>query len=233
MARSKLLLMVIVLELAVLAGMALARWLDANARGNNELIRTLAAQGEPWIFRQTDMVLLGDSLFALANWPALLPQYKLANRGVPGETIREIGARLGPALELRPRYLVLLMGTNNINLGDSLATMQAQYEAVLNRVLAAHQPVVLTLVPGTVNDSAQHAAFNNNAQMFNRYLQSLCQKHQLTCLELEPAQADLSAWRTSDGLHPNAAGYVQWAQRIAQWLQALEATTHTNLPSTT
>jgi lysophospholipase L1-like esterase len=96
-----------------------------------------------------DLILFGDSL--AAGWPRELhgqafPGRRVWNFGLPGDRIQNALWRLGKVAtaHLRPREVVLLLGTNNLGDGDPPEAIAA----VLRQALALWgdpRPVVLTV----------------------------------------------------------------------------------------
>ncbi|NNM74956.1 GDSL-type esterase/lipase family protein [Enterovirga aerilata] len=100
-----------------------------------------------------DLILLGDSL--AAAWPSHLqgeafPGRRVLNLGLPGDRIQNTLWRLrgGETAHLRPRELVLLLGTNNLGDGDPPDAIAAGLAAVLRRALSlwtGARPLVVTV----------------------------------------------------------------------------------------
>ncbi|MHB8810800.1 MAG: GDSL-type esterase/lipase family protein [Desulfobulbaceae bacterium] len=78
-----------------------------------------------------NILLLGDSLIEYGDWSSLLPEYRIMNRGIAGETAGELAARLGRELDpdSDPRHIIILSGTNDLLMGD--ATFPAVFETML------------------------------------------------------------------------------------------------------
>jgi lysophospholipase L1-like esterase len=76
--------------------------------------------------------LVGDSL--AADFP---PEPGLLIRGWPSETIAELRARVGEALERRPGVLILLTGANDVLRGRDPRVIAEQYDALLAECRAA------------------------------------------------------------------------------------------------
>lgn len=115
------------------------------------------------------MVLLGDSLTeqggtlpgasgvpldlrAFAPWAwgnNLLSQGFdiLANLGIGGQTTGQIRARIGVVLDLKPGWVHLLCGTNNMGLATGLADAKADIAAMLDTFRNAGIRVVLGTIP--------------------------------------------------------------------------------------
>lgn len=113
--------------------------------------RALAAS----VPRQTDLIILGDSL--AAGWPLSLleeaaPQgTRIFNFGLPGERIQNTLWRLHEidTSHLRPRIVVVLLGTNNLGDGDAAATILAGLSTlvVLMRTLWGNPRIILISIP--------------------------------------------------------------------------------------
>ncbi len=100
-----------------------------------------------------DLILLGDSL--AASWPAALypeafPGRRVLNLGLSGDRIQNTLWRLGAMniQHLRPREVVLLLGTNNLGDGDEAEAIARGIEKVLSNarlVWAEPQTFVVTI----------------------------------------------------------------------------------------
>ncbi len=86
-----------------------------------------------------DLILLGDSL--AASWPATLypeafPGRRVLNLGLTGDRVQNTLWRLGVMniQHLRPREIVLLLGTNNLGDGDEVEAIACGIERLLSNV---------------------------------------------------------------------------------------------------
>lgn len=87
-----------------------------------------------------DLVLFGDSL--AAAWPEALlhsafPGWRVFNFGLPGDRVQNSLWRLAsiPTTHLRPRALVMLLGTNNLGDGDPPEAIAQGLAAVLEAAI--------------------------------------------------------------------------------------------------
>lgn len=80
------------------------------------------------------VLLLGDSLVEYGDWPELLGGYRTVNRGMAGETVGELSARLGREVEgiADPDHIVIMSGTNDLLMGDQ--NFPAVYATMLPRL---------------------------------------------------------------------------------------------------
>lgn len=114
--------------------------------------RYLAIQSAPQ--SSADVVFLGDSL--ISNWPSRLlsgvaPGHSVANWGVPGDRTQQVLWRLQQpeVSSLRPKVVVLLIGTNNLSARDDSCGIVEGISAILARINALWQkpPVLLITIP--------------------------------------------------------------------------------------
>ena len=107
------------------------------------------------------VVFLGDSItqgwYALAN---AFPNLKVANRGIGGDTTRGVLYRLkADVLDLDPKAIVLLIGTNDIGNGANPEDVADNLEAIIQEIkkFNPHLPVVVCEVMPR-SDRNQHPA---------------------------------------------------------------------------
>lgn len=154
--------------------------------------------------KDCDIDFIGDSITDLYNVEDYFPEYKVANRGIGGDTTDMLLTRLEiSAYKLNPKVISLLIGTNNLD------TCMNNYEVILNN-FKTHLPntkvAVLSILPRRGKDLCEKIV-KNNAQIKN-----LTNKYEYTYVDLyesftedEELQVDESLF--DDGLHPNKKGY--------------------------
>jgi lysophospholipase L1-like esterase len=164
----------------------------------------------------------GDSLTAgtgaddAAAYPAVLAQLigrRVVNAGVPGEVSAEGRERL-PALlaELRPQLLILCHGGNDLLRGREPGSIDANLRGMIRAAQAQGVSVVLVGVPAP-----------NLARAVPDFYRTLARELKLPYEGeiLGEILGDRSL--KSDPIHPNAAGYRLFAQRMAAVLKAAGA----------
>jgi lysophospholipase L1-like esterase len=96
----------IIVALGFLAGVY---WLVAP-----EIVLHYALQGRPHEPPKTPtIVMLGDSHTAIVDWPAITNCENIANLGVGGNTSAQMLDRIRSVLELKPRLVFIMAGTND------------------------------------------------------------------------------------------------------------------------
>lgn len=191
-----------------------------------------------------DLVLLGDSItqsFGGAGrrvWGpgegALrehLGGFEVANLGISGDRTQHLAWRIdqGTLEGLDPRFVVLLIGTNNLSAGDPPAEVAAGIEAAVERVRArlprAHLLVLGVLPRGAADDPMREAVAEVNERI--EMLEAL-PRVTVSDLGRHFTRAD-GALRdylfARDHLHLSPAGYTRWAELLWKSLAALDAAT--------
>jgi lysophospholipase L1-like esterase len=145
---------------------------------------------------------------------------RVANRGISGDTTRGLLIRLeDDVLALDPAGIVLLIGTNDIDVGVSPADIAGNVKLLLEQIGAsdAEIPVILCLVMPT---SATKNRPTDKIRELNRELAAVAKgNEQVTVLDtytlFANAEGDAKPEEFPDLLHPNDAGYAKW--RAALW----------------
>ena len=188
-----------------------------------------------------DSYTIGTSVAPADRWANLLvdrlgsgaPSLRLVgNLAVNGYTSADVIERELPHLdELRPEFVSLLVGVNDVVQGVSAATFEANaaelLDALLTRVPADRIVVVstpdytVTAEGGSFGDPAvQSAGIVRN----NGILAALAGARGIAFVDvydLSLRAADDPSLTADDGLHPSGAQYASWVERIAPVVAAL------------
>lgn len=183
--------------------------------------------------RHADIVMLGDSLTAEADWQELLPGRDVVNRGVAGETTTEIAARADAVLRLNPRVVFVLAGTNDLMIGRSPAEIAASYSAILDGLKTSSATIVVQPVVHVAHDRGPlglqrfwYNRRNDRISELNRLLRDAAAQRGLRFLDLNTILApagELPDNLTIDGTHLRAAAYLLWAAEVERELDAIDA----------
>lgn len=177
-----------------------------------------------------DSYTIGTAIDTLGRWPnqlaAHMPGLELvANLSMNGFTSRDVIERELPELEgLRPEVLSLLIGVNDVVQRVSEATYRANVAIILDamvRHVGADHAFVLTTPDYTVTPSGaefgdpaqQSAGIRANNAIINEAAGSL-EIAVIDTFDLSLRAATDRSLVADDGLHPSAAQYALWVERI-------------------
>ncbi|MFL5721610.1 MAG: SGNH/GDSL hydrolase family protein [Chloroflexota bacterium] len=182
-----------------------------------------------------DSYTIGTSVPAADSWPDRLvaalgpdePRLQLvANLGVNGHTSSDLIRDELPALDaLAPAFVSLLIGVNDVVRGVPLDAYAANVEAILDRLLArlASTSVVTVATPDyTVTpagaDYGDARRQHEGIVAANGAMARLADARGIAFVDIFDLSLGAATDRSlvaPDGLHPNAAQYALWVERIA------------------
>jgi lysophospholipase L1-like esterase len=191
-------------------------------RARTDLFHALAAG--PAVHR--DAVVVGDSLTERGEWWELLGR-PVANRGIAGDTVETVRARLDDIAALDPRVVFVLVGVNDLLAGaspEALAARHAALIAELRRRLPQARIVVESLLPIRDELVALDAELTSATV---RRANALCQRGAAAAgadwldvhSRLTDPGGELDPRYSSDGLHLSGAGYRAWAAALEPYLR--------------
>jgi lysophospholipase L1-like esterase len=186
----------------------LARYRDADA-----------ALGPP-VADENRVVFLGDSITDYWKLADYFPGKPYLNRGIDGQSTPQMLVRFRQdVIDLHPRVLVVLAGTNDIA-GVTGPTrnedIEANYASIAELARAHHIGVVFSsLLPAHnyTEDAKESFTLRPRERIvaLNAWLKSYCARNGLVYLDYFSALLDdkgmLRRDLSDDGLHPNPAGY--------------------------
>ena len=166
------------------------------------------------------VVFLGDSI--TQGWHSLanaFPNIHVANRGIGGDTTRGVIYRLkADVLDLNPKAVVLLIGTNDIGYGANPQDVFDNIKAILQNI-RKFNPNMPIIVCEVMPRSDRNLHVEGKIQQLNSLLEDYVkgQSNMAICDTWSiyaDANGDCSKDIFPDFLHPNAAGYVKWAAQL-------------------
>jgi lysophospholipase L1-like esterase len=209
------------------------RYADANAKLN------------PPAPNVTRVVFMGDSITDFWRLNEYFTGREYINRGISGQITGEILGRMkADVIDLHPKAMLILAGTNDISRGVAIKTIEDNLDMIGDLCHSnGVKPVFASITP--VSD--YHKAENPRYEMtktrpiptiveVNNWLREYCQRHNYVYVDYYNALRDsngfLGADLADDGLHPNAKGYRIMAPLAVKGLdQALTETTPEEQPA--
>lgn len=180
---------------------------------------------------QGAIVFVGDSITQAFDTARAFPGVKTANRGISGDLAANLRHRLQEdVIDVNPKAVVILMGTNDAKDGKDPAAIVADIRAAAEKIHAAHPaiPVIVCRLlpraprPGQAREStllpAAIPTVNSLIDALPIELPWLRVADTYTPL----ARADMSPVSEyfGDGVHPNSAGNAALAEALRPVLRA-------------
>jgi lysophospholipase L1-like esterase len=160
-----------------------------------------------------DILFIGDSITAGAEWCEWLPGLSTANRGIPRDRTVHVLDRLDSLG--RGRVVCVLIGTNDLGYGIRIENIAANVGSLigeLRRRMPESTIVVQSVMP-------RHRKFATRIAELNALYQEIARDLGATYVDLWPALSDgrggLRAEFTSDKLHLNGLGYSAWVDALS------------------
>lgn len=151
------------------------------------------------------------------------------NRGISGQTTSQMLVRFrADVVELRPKVVVILAGTNDIagNTGPISEAAVAGHLASMAELAQAHgiRVVLLSVLPASRYYWAPELRPAPRIVELNRLLRAQAQRLRVAYVDLHTPMADaaqgLKKAYGEDGVHPNAVGYAVMRSLVAPAIAA-------------
>ena len=189
-----------------------ARYRDANSQ------LAAPAKGEERV------VFMGDSITDSWKLTEYFPGKPYVNRGISGQTTPQMLIRFRPdVIELKPKVVVILAGTNDISGNTGPTTLTAIQNNLMSMVELAHangiNVVIASVLPiSDYNKNKEGAPIIRSVLRppaeilaLNEWIKKYCAAKGAVYLDYFTATADEKGFLkediANDGLHPNAKGY--------------------------
>lgn len=160
-----------------------------------------------------DVLLVGDSITAFAEWSEWIPDLSTANRGIPGDRTEHVLGRLDSLG--RGKVVCVLIGTNDLGYGIPVEKIVANVRVLIGE-LRKRMPESTIIVQSVMPRQRKFAS--RIAQLNGRY-QEIARDLGATYLDLWPALGDgtggLRTEYTSDKLHLNGIGDSAWVDVLS------------------
>ena len=183
---------------------------------------------------ENQTVLLGDSITDFFNWYELFYDFSkvsgqaVYNRGISGDTTDRLLERLyDNVLSIKPRNLVILIGTNDMNRNVPHSATIENMESIIRETKKACPDVNLIIeAVYPINEKMRHRSdkrSNKKIGNINNEYSRLCEKYDCVWLDftnqLRDDKGNLKSEYTFDGLHINAQAYEVVARNVIPLLK--------------
>ena len=184
------------------------------------------SQQESLPVRPHHTVMLGNSLTERGAWAEYFPEAHVINRGIGGDCVAGMAARLDSIVAGRPRAIFLMAGVNDL-IFSTIApeALLRQYERLLDRI-AAESPATQVFIQSPLPlDEARNEPYftgkNAHIEAFDRLLRRMAARRGLKFIDIRSRMlrdGKLPAEYTVDGIHLTPAGYAVWVEALRPYV---------------
>ncbi len=173
-----------------------------------------ASQFERLPRRAGRVVFLGDSITEGGLWEEWFPELAVLNRGIGGDSVGGVQARLGAAIN-DPTAVSLLIGTNDLG-GMGLSRNVTRIATQVRELIVSIRELApdATLLVNSVMPRTRSLA--TSILELNRRYSAIAAESGAKYVDLWPVLADrdgsMREELTLDHLHLNGAGYEAWVE---------------------
>lgn len=178
--------------------------------------------------KPTDIIFLGNSITAHANWAELLQNPCAKNRGISGDITFGVLERLSEVTKGNPAKVFLLIGVNDIsrNIPDSIIV--DNISKIVDRIQKESLATVIyieTVLPvnNTFTKFKNHYNKDEHISAVNVGIKNIAKTRNVNLIDSHQFFLDekgkLHRNYTHDGLHLTENAYLLWAKELKKYLQ--------------
>ena len=137
-----------------------------------------------------------------------------------GETATSLRQRIADGFPVRPTFVTLSIGINDVLQGISEEQFAENYEEIVKSLKRLAVPIVVTNLPSISSAPSLPDSMRERTSvkilLFNKRIEDLAERYDLLFVNLYQASHGLiikdTRFFSSDGFHPSDAGYKFWMQ---------------------
>lgn len=180
--------------------------------------------------KQADIIMLGNSLTAGANWNELLGRSNVVGRGIPGDVLQGFYARMNSIYKLKPKIVFICGGLNDIYAWTPTEEIYYNYIRIVTALQARNIIPVIQSTTYSAKDYAKdwggtpeiNLGRNKEVDKLNKLLYEYATRNNIDYIDIVSKMSTrdnfLRPELTWDGIHLNAGGYRIWAKEIEKVL---------------
>jgi len=166
----------------------------------------------------TKYIMFGDSITEYGNWNQLLENINVTNRGISGNTTRDLLMRFDRSIDKDVDTVFIMVGINDLVQRVKVEKVFENYIEILKRLVALEiKPIVqLTLFVGEQFHNLD-SSINYNVEQLNTKLLNYCEQNNIKCLDINKVLASnniLEDEYTEDSVHINEKAYIKWTEYL-------------------
>lgn len=167
---------------------------------------------------KSQVIFLGDSHIEQCEWQEVFQDFDISNRGIGGEGISSLEARLDIAVQPDSQMVFIQIGINDLLSGVNPDVVFSRYQMLIGALKSKHCRIIATLPFYT----RYFPETNEEVFRLNEKLKEWLPTQSVTLLDINPQLSEnkrLKREMSLDGIHLNAKGYQIWIDAIRPVLQ--------------
>lgn len=168
---------------------------------------------------QGAVVFLGDSI--TEGWQTLakdFPRFKTANRGIAGDTSRGVLFRMDEVLNVKPKAVSLLIGTNDLGRGGEPEQIISNIKEIV-AVLQKQNPKMPIVINRVMPRGKMPGLFPDKIQKLNGFIDEFVKSDKRLALcdtwsIFDNGSGECKVEEFPDMLHLNPAAYAKWQSAL-------------------
>ncbi len=176
--------------------------------------------------RQADIVMLGNSLTAGANWSELLGRSNVVSRAIPGDVLQGFNARIDLVLKLKPKIVFIMGGLNDIYGWIPVDQVYTNYLRIITTLQSRGIIPVIQLTTYATKTYGKdwggtpevNLGRNKEVDRLNKLLSDYAKRNNIDVINLLPSIATKDGYLNPDlswdGVHFKAEAYRIWAREV-------------------
>lgn len=176
----------------------------------------------------TDVVMLGDEFTEYAgDWNILLRWHHIRNRGIAGDNVQGVYARLSQVMRGKPKMIFLMIGVNDLINNVSPSELLNDYALLVKKIqrdspkTRIYVQSVLPINEGYNRDDLKGKT--NTVASFNKMLRHWCEYNHVAYINLfksfvRHGTNELRRELTQDGFALSPFGYKVWAFELKKYI---------------
>ena len=162
-----------------------------------------------------EIVFIGDSITEYGEWNDFFPSKKLSNRGVAGDTTKDIILRMDSIHSTKAKKAFLMAGINDVYANILIKKIIKNFEKIITSLKDKNFDVIVqSTIQCQIEICGRETIIKLN--LLNKELKALSKNMGISFLNLDELSAEggLDKDFTYDGIHLNAFGYQYWVSII-------------------
>lgn len=218
--------LIIFVILVLMTGITLTTWKMFHFRhrlhefiDNDRWQQTLTANH---MYDDNLIVFFGDSQIEAWLMAPSFGSLPIVNKGVSGDWALTALDRFNrDVLDLKPKVIVMLLGTNDLDNGKPIDTIIHTIESMIKKTANQNIRVILCSLLPVRNEHIQKLPLKD-LLLFNSRLKILAQQYQIDYVDFFSQLSDKNGLfrvdLTKDGIHPSKSGYLRMSKIILPYL---------------